>query len=92
MIVLGNPEFAMGMKLAGLKDSFVIRKKEDALKILEGIDKKEFIIANFSVIQIIPELEEFDNVVSVPDNAKDFSSTQDLSGIIKSAIGIELDV
>ena len=43
MIVLGNPEFAIGMKLAGVKESYVIRKREDALELLRKTDKKEFI-------------------------------------------------
>ena len=92
MIVLGNPQFAIGMKLAGIKDSYIIRKREDALEALKGIDKKEFILVNFSVIQMVPELEEFKNTISIPDDAKEFLSTDDLKGIIKSAVGIELNV
>lgn len=92
MIILGNAEFATGMKLAGIKDSYIIRKKEDAMKILEKIDKNEFIIANVSVINIVPELEEFSNVVSLPDNVKDFETTDDLKEIIKSAVGIEINI
>jgi vacuolar-type H+-ATPase subunit F/Vma7 len=92
MIVLGNPEFAVGMKLAGIKDSYVIRKKEEALTLLRKIDSKEFILANFSIIKLVPELEEFKNVVSVPDDAKEFLKTDDLKGIIKSAVGIELNI
>lgn len=92
MIVLGNPEFATGMKLAGIKESYVIRKREDALKILRGLDKKEFILANASVIKMVMELAEFKNTVSIPDNAKEFSTTEDLKDIIKSAVGIELNM
>lgn len=92
MIVLGNAEFATGMKIAGLRESYIIRSREDALKILEKIDKKEFILANVSVIRMVPELEEFKNVISIPDNAKEFSTTEDLKGIIKSAVGIELNI
>lgn len=92
MIVLGNAQFAIGMKLAGIKDSYIIRKREDALDVLKGVDKKEFILANFSVIQMVPELEEFKNTISIPDDAKEFLSTDDLKGIIKSAVGIELNV
>jgi vacuolar-type H+-ATPase subunit F/Vma7 len=92
MIVLGNPEFATGMKLAGIKESYTIRRKEEALDILRKTDKKEFILANFSIIKLVPELEEFKNVVSVPDDAKEFLKTDDLSGIIKSAVGIELNI
>ena len=92
MIVLGNPEFAIGMKLAWIKESHIIRKREEALELLRKTDKKEFILANVSVIELVPELEEFKNVVSIPDDAKEFSTTDDLKNIIKSAVGIELNI
>ena len=92
MIILGNAEFATGMKLAGIKDSHIIRKKEDALKVLEKIDKDEFIIATVSVIKLAPEIEEFRNVVSLPDNVDEFENTDDLKEIIKSAVGIEINI
>lgn len=92
MIVLGNPEFATGLKLAGIKESHIIRRREEALEVLRKTDKKEFILANVSVIKLVPELEEFKNVVSVPDDAKEFLKTDDLSNIIKSAVGIELNI
>ncbi len=92
MIVLGNPEFAIGMKLAGIKESHIIRKREEALELLRKTDKKEFILANVSVIELVPELNEFKNVVSIPDDAKEFSTTDDLKNIIKSAVGIELNI
>ena len=92
MIVLGNPEFATGMKLAGIKNSHIIRKREEAIELLRKTGKKEFILANFSIIKLVPELEEFRNVVSIPDEAKEFSSTDDLKNIIKSAVGIELNI
>lgn len=92
MIVLGNPEFATGMKLVGIKDSFVIRSREEALELLKTINKEEFILANVSVIKLIPEIEEFKNVISIPDDAEEFRSTKDLTNIIKSAVGIELNI
>jgi vacuolar-type H+-ATPase subunit F/Vma7 len=92
MIVLGNPEFATGLKLAGIKDSHIIRKREEALELLRKTDKKEFILANVSIIKLVPELEEFKNTVSIPDDAKEFLSTDDLKEIIKSAVGIELNI
>ena len=92
MIVLGNPEFATGMKLAGIKTSHIIRKREEALEVLKKTDRKEFILANFSIIKLVPELEEFKNTVSIPDDAKEFLTTDDLKGIIKSAVGIELNI
>jgi len=78
--------------LLGIKDSYVIRKREEALELLRKTGKKEFILANVSVIKLVPELEGFRNVVSVPDDAKEFSSTDDLKDIIKSAVGIELNI
>ena len=92
MIVLGNDEFAVAMKLAGMKESYVIRKREDAIDILKNIDKDELIIANVSIIKMLPELEEFKNVVGIPDNANDFAKTDDLQDIIKSAVGIEINI
>ena len=92
MIVLGNPEFAIGMKLLGIKDCFVVRSREEALNIIKKIDKEELILANTSVLNIVPEIREFKNVVSMPDNAEEFKTTKDLNDIIKSAVGIELNI
>ncbi|MFH1390996.1 MAG: hypothetical protein ABIH20_01660 [Candidatus Diapherotrites archaeon] len=92
MIVLGNPEFALGMKLAGVKDSFAIKKREQGLEIVKGLNKDEFIIANNSIAELIPELKEMANVVTVPDSAEGFGSIDDLKDIIKSVVGIELEV
>ncbi len=92
MIVLGNEEFATAMKLAGMKDSHVVRKREGATEILKNVEKDELIIANISIIGMVPELEEFKNVVSIPDNAQEFANTDDLMNIIKSAVGIEINI
>ena len=92
MLVLGNAEFATGMKLAGLKESYTVRSKEDALQILKNVAKDEFIIANFSILKMVPELEEFGNVVTVPDDVNEFSKTDDLKDIIRLAVGIELNI
>ncbi len=92
MIVLGNPEFALGMKLAGVKESFGIKNRAQALEILKGIDSEEFIIANNSITEIVPELKEMTNVVTVPDSAEGFGTIDDLKEIIKSVVGIELEV
>lgn len=92
MIVLGNAEFATGMKLAGIKNSHIIREREEALTLLRGIDQKEFILANVGVIKLVPEIEEFKNVVSIPDDAREFSTTDDLKSIIKSAVGMDLNI
>lgn len=92
MIVLGNSEFAVGMKFAGVKDSYVIKRREEALEILRKTSKDEFILANASIIEMVPELKDFPNMVSVPDDAHKFASIDDLKDIIKSVVGIELEV
>ena len=92
MIVMGNSEFSTGMKFAGVKRSFTVRNRAEALKILQNIPKDEFILANVSVIEMLPEFEEFPNVVSIPDKASDFGNIDDLRHIIKSVLGIELEV
>ncbi|MBN2457917.1 hypothetical protein JXB31_02175 [Candidatus Woesearchaeota archaeon] len=92
MIILGNPQFATGMKLAGIRESYVIRTRSDALDALKKIKPDDFIIVNVSVMNIMQELKEYKNVVSLPDNVEDFSSVDDLKEIIKSAVGIELNV
>lgn len=92
MIVLGNSEFATGMAIAGIKESHVIRNREYALEILRKTKKDAFIIANVSIIKMVPEITEFRNVVSIPDNADEFTKTDDLQNIIKSAVGIELNI
>jgi len=43
-------------------------------------------------VQTFPELQEFKNLVSIPDDAKEFLTTADLNSIIKSAVGIELNI
>ena len=91
MIVLGNSEFAVGMKFAGVVKSFTIKNKEEGLEILRKTSQDEFIITNVSVMEMLPELEDFENVVSVPDSAADFGNIDDLQKLIKSVIGIELE-
>ena len=47
---------------------------------------------NSSIAEMIPELKEMANVVTVPDSAEGFGSIDDLKDIIKSVVGIELEV
>ena len=85
----------MNIENIKLSESLSLHKKckiRDAIELLKKVDKKEFILANVSIIKLVPELEEFKNTVSIPDDAKEFSSTDDLKGIIKSAVGIELNI
>ncbi len=92
MIVLGNADFSLGMRFAGVKECYTVKEREEVLKIIKGIKREEFILANVSIIEKVPELEEYPNLVSIPDNASDFKSIDDLKHIIKSAIGMELEV
>ena len=80
------------MKFAGVKKSYTVRNREEALRIMRNTAKDEFILANVSVIEMLPELKEFPNVVSIPDKASDFGNVDDLKHIIKSVVGIELEV
>ncbi len=92
MIVLGNSKFVIGMKLAGIRESHEIRDREHGLEVLKDIDRGDFILANVSVVEMLPELEDYDNMVTVPDSPKDFAEMQDLKELIKSVVGIELEV
>lgn len=92
MIVFGNRDFATGMLLAGIKQSFVFESREAVVEILRATKRDEFIVANVSVIKAVPELEQFSNVVSIPDEVKDFGNVDDLQHVIKSVVGIELEV
>ncbi len=93
MIVLANEEFAMGLRLAGVKDSYSITSAEQVKEIIKEISKQEFIIATQMVIDMVPELEEeYQNVVVFPDTLEDFSKIDDLKNITKIAIGTEVDI
>ena len=90
MIVLGNDEFATGMRFAGLKRSFPVKSREQCLELIKDLAKDEFILCNVSIMEMVPELKEFANLVTIPDDPSHFSTTDDLKEIIKSAIGFEL--
>ncbi|MAG07905.1 hypothetical protein CMO89_00360 [Candidatus Woesearchaeota archaeon] len=92
MIVLGNPDFAAAMRLVGVEDSFVVRSREDVDKVIGKIGKDEFILVNPSVLELYPDLNEFRNLVSIPDDPDELKTTQDLNDIIKNAVGIELNI
>ena len=92
MIVFGNRDFATGMLLAGVKESHWFESRKKAIEILRGLPRDEFIVANVSVINALPELEAFPNVVGIPDEVKDFGKIDDLQHVIKSVVGIELEV
>jgi len=93
MRVLGNSEFATGMRLAGIKESYVVKTRDQGLEIIKNIPKDEFIIVNISIAKMLPELEEeYKNAVTLPDDPKAFSTTDDLKNIIRSAVGIDLDI
>jgi vacuolar-type H+-ATPase subunit F/Vma7 len=87
---MGNSSFATGMRLAGMRDSFVVETKERAKELLDKIPEEELVVANTSVVQLLPALEERENLVTIPDEPEAFGSVSDLKNIVKSAIGFEL--
>lgn len=92
MIVIGNPKFATGMRFAGVKRSYRAEGREQVLGLLKGLNPEEFILANQSVVEMAPELKEFRNLVVLPDSAGNFADISDLKEIIRSVVGIELEV
>ena len=92
MIVIGNQEFVTGMRFAGVKLCFAVKKREDVLQVIEQHGKDQFMLVNASVLEMVPELKDLENVVSLPDNAENFGNIDDLKHIIKSVVGIELEV
>ncbi|RLG70273.1 MAG: hypothetical protein DRO04_02110 [Candidatus Iainarchaeum archaeon] len=91
LIVIGNRKFAIGMKLAGIKRSFFMEDRKKILEIVKN-NPKELIVTNVSIAEKVPELKEFKNVVIMPDDAKSFGSIDDLKELIKSVVGIEIEV
>ncbi len=90
MIILGNSNLAMGLRLAGYKNSYHVKSHEHGKSLIAELEKDEFIIANVSVIETLPELKKFKNVVSIPDDAKAFDNIDDLKEIIRTAVGIDI--
>ena len=92
MIVLANEEFATGLRLAGVKTSYHISERKEAEEILKDVDKSIFIIATKGVVDMVPKLEDFPNLIVFPDTLEDFSKVDDLKEITKSAIGSEVEI
>lgn len=92
MIVLGNHEFALGFKLSGVKDSYVITERQQVIELLSILKNKNLVLANTSVVKMFPELQELKNVIIVPDEPENFSDISDLKDIIRKVIGKELEV
>ena len=90
MIVLGNSEFALGMKFAGVEKSYAINDKEQGKMILETLDKEEIMIVNVSVMNLFPELKEYANIVSIPDEPSEMNNIEDLHHIIRDAVGLDV--
>jgi len=91
-IVLGNAELAYGMRFCGIKESHIITSRAEGEKILPLLQKNDFLIVSVSVMALLPELYEFKSLVTLPDNVEEFSKIDDLKHIIKSAIGIDIEV
>jgi vacuolar-type H+-ATPase subunit F/Vma7 len=92
LIVIGKPEFSVGMKLAGVKKSFVVSSRQEVRKIMASIPEKEIVVVNDSVLEMEPRLEELENLVTIPDDPSRMGSLQDLKKTVKSAIGFEIKV
>ncbi|MCK4327164.1 MAG: hypothetical protein KAW41_01670 [Candidatus Diapherotrites archaeon] len=92
MIILGNPQFATAMLLAGISNSHRVTSRAEWLARVRELPKEETIIANTSVVGILPELKEFKNLITLPDSASEFGSVDDLKEIVKAAVGIEIEV
>lgn len=92
MIVLANEEFATGLRLAGVKKSYTVTDKAQVEEILKEIQPKEFIIATQKVLDLVPKLEEYPNIIVFPDTLYDFSKIDDLKKIIRTAIGAEVEI
>ena len=92
IIILGNSELALGMRFSGMGKSYVVKTRAEGIGVVKGLDPEAFIIASVSVVAMIPELNEFRNLVSLPDNPQELSNIEDLKHIIKAAVGIELEV
>ena len=92
MIVLATEEFAVGLRLAGVKNSHIINTKEQAEKILKTTDVKELIISTQKVVELAPVLNEYPNLVVFPDTVYDFSNIGDLKIMAKKVVGAEVDI
>jgi vacuolar-type H+-ATPase subunit F/Vma7 len=92
MIVLATEELAVGLKLAGVKESYYIKDRKEAYEILSKLNKKELIIATHKIIELVPQLRDYPNLISFPDKILDFSNIDDLKNIAKKAIGSEVEI
>ena len=92
MIILGNPRFATAMLLAGISNSHRVTSRSEWVARVRELPRGETIIANTSVVEMIPELKEFKNLITLPDSASEFGSIADLKEVVKSAVGIEIEV
>lgn len=92
MIVMGNREFSLGMKFAGIEKSYCVQKRDDGLKILAEIGSEEHILVNESVKKILPELGKYRNAIILPDSPEGFAGMSDLKELVKNVIGFEVEV
>ncbi|MFT4343129.1 MAG: V-type ATP synthase subunit F [Candidatus Woesearchaeota archaeon] len=92
LIVISHEEFALGMRLAGVRESYAVNNKEEALKAYQTITPDAFVIVTEGITELIPELKELANVVIFPDKVGDFSNISDLKRITRIAIGSEIEL
>jgi vacuolar-type H+-ATPase subunit F/Vma7 len=96
MIVFANEEFATGLRLAGVKNSYSISTKAQLESIMKELNLEsnlnEFIIATQKVFDNNPVLARFQNIIVFPDTLSDFSKIDDLKKITRAAIGSDIDI
>jgi vacuolar-type H+-ATPase subunit F/Vma7 len=92
MIVLANEDFAIAFRLCGIKDSYIVKSREDVLRFLPEVKNRRLVIVNKSVLALAPELKELDNLIVIPDKPENFADVSDLENIIKKVVGKELEV
>jgi len=78
------------MRLAGVRQSYVVEDKAKAEELFGKIPKKEVVVANTSVVELVPDFNELENIIVIPDDAEQFGSVEDLKQMVKSAIGFEI--
>lgn len=90
MIALANEEFAIGLKLAGIKESYY--EKAQISQILKSISSNEIIISTIDVVKLFPQLEDFPNLIVFPAKTSDFLNLEDLKKLVQKTVGSEVQL
>ncbi len=92
MIVFGIKRFALGLRFAGIAKSYAVSSQGQVTELLKDVAADELIIANQSIVEMAPVLQNYKNLIVIPDSPEELSGMQDLKQIIKSVAGVELEV